>query len=85
MENTIMKNEKEACKKLGLSNLKQIDFYNLDGFRKIKTFVVFKHSSERDKIIEHFNKVEKKTHLTQRIQKNPPNVSESSTKISISR
>ena len=57
MELKINKNDKEACKKLGLENLKQIDFYNLDGFKKLKTFVIFKNSSERDKIIDHYNKV----------------------------
>lgn len=53
----ILTSESLACKALGLNNLKHIDFYNLEGFRIIKTFVVFKHSKDRDRILDQYKKV----------------------------
>jgi hypothetical protein len=58
LEEKILKNDKLVRKTLGLSNLKNIDFYNLKGFKKIKTFVTFKQSSDRDRILENYQKVQ---------------------------
>ena len=59
LEEKILKNDEIVRNKLGLTNLKHIDFYNLKGFRKLKTFVIFKRSEDRDRILKQFQTVRK--------------------------
>lgn len=65
LRNTIVKQESIVKKKLGNEDLKQIDFYDLKGFRKVDCFVVFENTSDKLKILNSFQKVNltRSTHL----------------------
>lgn len=49
--------EIKAKNKLGIEDLKKIDFYELQGFKILSTYIVFENSSDRDRILAQFKKV----------------------------
>lgn len=53
----IKKNEKLAKKKLKIDKLKYLDFYNIEGLRIIKMFVVFESISDKNLFYKSFNEV----------------------------
>lgn len=57
LQKQIQTSKDNILSKLGVINLKNIDFYSIQGFRIVKAFVVFQSTDQRDKILESFAEV----------------------------
>ena len=57
LKKEIMFLEIKAKNKLGIDELKKIDFYDLRGLKILSTFVVFVNSNDRDRILNQFKQV----------------------------